>query len=124
MARKEYKKYKRTKFLLYIVASLMILAVLLLYFAKSSVPPSYKEQVAKCLTSKDAVMYGASWCGHCAEQKSLFGDAFEFLNYVECTEQQELCTAKNIEGYPTWEINGKLYPGVFSLESLAEMAGC
>ena len=39
---------------------------------------------AKCLASKQAKMYGLYWCPHCAEQKEMFGKAFQYVPYVEC----------------------------------------
>lgn len=84
---------------------------------------------AKCLSVNGAKMYGASWCGHCQNQKKMFGDAWNFMNYVECDPRTEgadsaLCLSKGIQGYPTWEISGKLYPGEMSFEKLAELSGC
>jgi len=81
--------------------------------------------LAKCLTEKGAKMYGASWCSHCANQKKMFGDAFQYIDYVECdTTGQEECNSAGIEGYPTWTINGQKYPGETSLENLAQLSGC
>ena len=37
--------------------------------------------------------------------------------------QVELCKAANIPGFPTWEIDGKLYPGEQTLEELEEIVG-
>ncbi len=87
------------------------------------------EDFAKCLTEKEVKMYGGFWCGHCQNQKKKFGDAWDFVNYVECdargeNAQVDLCIAKGIGGYPTWEINGKLYPGEMTLERLAELSWC
>ncbi len=73
-------------------------------------------------------MYGAYWCPHCKNQKDLFGAAASQLNYIECdprghNPQPGLCRQANIQGYPTWEINGKLYPGTRTLQELAELSG-
>ena len=35
----------------------------------------------------------------------------------------EMCKAANIPGFPTWEIDGKLYPGEQTLEELEEIVG-
>lgn len=88
---------------------------------------SYPQKLANHLKAKGAVMYGAYWCPHCAEQKSLFGSAAASLPYVECdpqgsNPQPDLCQAKNIQGYPSWEIDGQLYTGVKSLEELAQLS--
>lgn len=89
---------------------------------------SYEARLAKHLTAQDAKMYGAFWCPHCADQKEMFGSAIDQIPYVECDPegeeaQPQLCRDKNIEGYPTWEINGELYPGTRSLEELAQLSG-
>lgn len=84
--------------------------------------------LAKHLTSVGAKMYGAWWCPHCHSQKQLFGkQAFSKIKYIECDNrgkkpQQKLCIDANIKGFPTWEINGELYPGVRELEELAELS--
>ncbi|KAG5181373.1 hypothetical protein JKP88DRAFT_346718 [Tribonema minus] len=38
-------------------------------------------------------------------------------------ERADLCRAKDVPGYPTWEINGELYPGEKSLEELERISG-
>ena len=85
--------------------------------------------LAEHLTAKGAVMYSAYWCPHCHEQKELFGkEASAKLKIVECApdgrnNQADLCRAKNIQGFPSWEINGKLDSGVKPLQKLAELSG-
>jgi len=82
------------------------------------------DDFAKCLTSKGTVLYGAELCGHCKQQKEMFGESFKYVNYVECPENQALCNQKGITGYPTWIINGMPYPGVQPFEKLKELTGC
>ena len=85
--------------------------------------------LAEHLTASGAKIYTAYWCPHCHEQKELFGrQATEKLTVIECApdgrnSQRELCEAKKIEGYPTWEINGQLDSGVKPLAKLAEASG-
>ncbi len=76
----------------------------------------------------NAKMYGAYWCPHCTQQKEMFGNAIKSINYVECDPRGEnakpnLCKIAKVTGYPTWEINGKQYVGVQSLEELAKSSG-
>lgn len=84
--------------------------------------------LAQHLSDTGAKMYGAFWCGHCLDQKQLFGqEAVKELTYIECdpngkNPQPNLCQAANIEGYPTWEINGQLYSGLLSLQELADLS--
>merc|ERR1711879_874589 len=80
--------------------------------------------VAQDLKRIGAKMYGAYWCGHCYNQKGTLGkEAMSLLAYVECDasgydNKNKLCESKKVEGYPTWEINGKFYSGEQSLDSL------
>jgi uncharacterized membrane protein/glutaredoxin len=84
--------------------------------------------LATHLDDVGATMYGAYWCPHCLEQKELFGkEAFSKVKYVECdpggeNPQPKLCQDKGIQGYPTWEINGKFYSGIQSLPELAKLS--
>jgi len=85
--------------------------------------------LARHLTSSGAAIYTAYWCPHCHEQKELFGrQATAELKVIECApdghdNQKALCDSKKLQGFPTWEINGKLESGVKPLAKLAEMSG-
>jgi uncharacterized membrane protein len=85
--------------------------------------------LAKHLTAKGALMYTAYWCPHCHEQKELFGkEATAQLKIVECApdgknSQAELCKTKQIQGFPSWEINNTIESGVKPLAKLAAMSG-
>lgn len=91
---------------------------------------SAEMALAEHLTQQGARMFGAYWCPHCHEQKELFGrQAFAKINYVECdpegaNSQTDLCRSiPEVQGYPSWEINGQYYAGRLSLERLAEISG-
>lgn len=91
---------------------------------------TFAGRLAQHLTASGAKMYGAFWCPHCKDQKTLFGDAVKEVPYVECApdknnprKQSDLCRSKKIEGYPTWEFSGKLYEGQKSLSELADLSG-
>jgi hypothetical protein len=50
------------------------------------------------------------------------------LKVIECAPdgvgaQVEICKSRRIEGFPTWEINGKLSSGVKTLNQLADLSG-
>ncbi len=85
--------------------------------------------LARHLTKIGAKEYIAWWCPHCHEQKLLFGkEAYKEITHVECAEggidpRPDLCKTANIESFPSWEIKGKLYPGVKSLNELADLSG-
>lgn len=84
-------------------------------------------ELASSLQAMDAKMYGAYWCSHCYDQKEVLGkQAFGKITYVECSKdgvnsQTKLCRSKDVPGYPTWEIQGQLYPGQQDLEELEEL---
>ena len=83
-----------------------------------------QSDFAKCLSETGAVMYGSSSCGHCNEQKAQFGDAFNYINYVECARYQQECQEKGIKGVPTWIIDDEQYVGMQSLSALSMITGC
>ena len=86
-------------------------------------------ELAKYLKVKGVVKYSAYWCPNCLNQSELFGkQAYKELNVVECARdgknsQTQLCIDKEIKGFPTWEINGKLFLGVLSLDELSRLTG-
>ena len=92
---------------------------------------STKESIAlaKFLKNNGVVKYSAYWCPNCLDQSELFGkEAYKELNVVECARdgknsQTQLCIDKKIEGFPSWEINGKIIIGVQTLKELSELAG-
>ncbi len=85
---------------------------------------------AKCLSSRGAVMYGAYWCPHCAEQKATLGGGLPHIKYIECDAKSpdgrpELCQKANIQSYPTW-IMPRQNPliGSQTLAELSTWSGC
>jgi len=134
------------KFILIIVAVAAVSAGLIFYASKSNgskndttastsgattgenTDPAYIEKLAKFLTAKGMIMYGAYWCPHCKAQKELFGDAFKYVDYVECDPQgpnanPDECTAQGVDGYPTWIYQGTKYSGQKALSELAQIVG-
>ena len=54
--------------------------------------------------------------------------AYMELNVIECARdgknsQTQLCIDKNIKGFPSWEINGKIILGVQTLKELSKLSG-
>lgn len=74
-------------------------------------------------------MYGAWWCPHCATQKKMFGSAFQYVKYIECSSPQRtmlpVCAQANIESFPTWEFaDGSRQTATLSLEQLSQASAC
>lgn len=93
---------------------------------------STSEQLAlaRHLKASGAKFYGAYWCRFCGQQRTMFGaEAVAALPYVECAADgyqsaSAACRSKQeVSGYPTWEINGKFYGGMQSLDELAALSG-
>ena len=84
--------------------------------------------LADHLSSIGTKKYGAWWCPHCHAQQALFGkDAFEKITYMECDPEGQdskttACQTAGVQSFPTWEINGELYPGVHQLAELASLS--
>ncbi len=89
----------------------------------SSKPGQY-DAFAQGLPEKGATMYGTEWCSHCQNQKKEFGKSFDYINYVDCDRNKKECLLADVEGYPTWKINGTNYPGEQRLSRLAYLTGC
>ncbi|MEM4605989.1 MAG: hypothetical protein QW103_03080 [Candidatus Pacearchaeota archaeon] len=115
------------KILIYtsIVVIILIVSGAYLYFNMTgrAIENYNKEKLAKYLAEKGAIMYGTEWCSFCNKQKSLFGDSFKYINYIDCDKKPEECFMAEIKGYPTWKIDGKNYIGFKSLEELVKMSG-
>ena len=83
--------------------------------------------LAADLSRLDARMFGAYWCSHCYEQKERMGfEAMQKIPYIECSKeglnsQNGLCKERDVPGYPTWEINGQLFPGEQELDELEDI---
>ena len=96
-------------------------------------PPSVKgistpSQIALAnhLSKTGAKFYGAYWCSYCLRQRSMFGaGGSRALPYVECADdgyKAQRCP-KEVTGYPSWEIRGKLYGGMQTLQQLQVLSG-
>lgn len=88
------------------------------------------DALAGCLADKGAKLYGAYWCGHCAQQKAMFGEGIKYVTYIECDSRGEnadpsACTAAGIEAFPTWILaDGTKLIGTQQLETLAVKTAC
>ncbi len=83
------------------------------------------DAFAKCLTEKGATFYGTEWCSHCNNQKKLFGDSLQYVNFVDCEKNPSICSREGITGYPTWKLgDGTPLVGGQQLSTLASATGC
>ena len=82
-------------------------------------------EIALKLKHAGAKVYGVTQCGWTKRQRDLFGGrdstarkALEDI-YVEC-HTTDMCP--DVQGYPTWEVSGKKFPGFKGIEQLEEMS--
>ncbi len=121
---------KNTIAVIFTLIVILVIGGIISAVRKTAVESKVLEPFAQCLNDSGAKFYGAYWCPHCNQQKSLFGRAHKSLPYVECSTpdgkgQTEVCTEEGIESYPTWKFaDGTTSNGVTSLEVLAEKTGC
>lgn len=84
---------------------------------------------AQCLTDSGATLYGSFQCGHCVEQKEMFGNAIAYVNYVECGPLSgpinQVCIDEGLQAFPTWKFgDGTEVVRKLPLEELARRTGC
>lgn len=119
------EKNKNHNYIIWAIIIVMIVIVSVFFMSKSASAPINYDDFAKCTASNGFTLYGAAWCGHCAAQKALFGEAFQHVNYVECPENIDLCKERGILNYPTWQDEtGRKYEGEQSLKTLSEITNC
>jgi len=109
---------------------LIVTAVIAAYFIGRHRRVSHLNAFAQCLSAKQIKIYGAYWCPHCADQKEVFGSAFQYVAYVECgikgsrAEAPE-CMQAGVKRFPTWQFSdGERKEGTMQLKALSEKSGC
>lgn len=116
-------------YLLYAGAVIVVIGIIIFGASQKKTAMNY-ENFAQCLTENGLTMYGTWWCSHCQNQKDEFGDAFSYVNYVECSPpglraMNEECEQAGIEGFPTWtDAQGNILPGEKTMTDLSEISGC
>ena len=108
---------------------IIIILLLSIFLVGCGVGDKYTE-FAKCLTKEQVVMYGSFWCPHCNNMKQKFGNAIQYLNYIECDERgtdgnPELCKQKDVKYLPTFEFkDGTKLNGEITFKILSDKTGC
>jgi hypothetical protein len=112
------------------IAALIAAAFAGAYYLGLRTRASRIDGFAKCLAAKQAKMYGAFWCSHCAEQKELFGPSFQYVPYVECgipgsRAEAPQCVQAGVKRFPTWQFaDGERREATLPLQALSEKTGC
>lgn len=112
------------------IVLVVCVGALLAWWAYAVTQPGKYDTLASCLKERGAVFYGAFWCSHCKNQKTMFGKSASLLPYVECSSpdgqtQLQACKDEHIVTYPTWVFpDESRQTGEISLKTLAEKTGC
>ena len=129
MGKRKHKNQKKDNTIYYVAGALAVI-VLVIVFAVGRPTGQVVagdgefDEFATCLTDNGAIFYGTEWCGFCQQQKAMFGASMENVNFIDCDQNRDTCMSEGITGYPTWKINGQLYPGLQQLTRLSELTGC
>jgi len=68
-------------------------------------------------------MYSTPTCPYCLKQKEMFGESFQHINNVDCTQEYERCS--KLKGVPAWELSdGTMVEGMQQLTTLATITNC
>ena len=94
--------------------------------AESSQSNDFIVRLAKHLRDNGMVLYGSSQSYETKEQKELFGDAVDNIDYVDCdvatnSSNPDECIGKNITIYPTWTYKGERFETIETLSELAKI---
>ena len=118
-----------------LVTGIIIVAILVSFIVfnitgNTKKAPNKYDSFAKCITDNGVKMYGAYWCSHCNNQKEMFGNSWQYINYIECSlpnkaGQTQVCTQAGIKAYPTWEFqDGKRLDGELTFAQLSQYSNC
>lgn len=116
-----------------IVAGVLALVVViggLLLAGKIDNGPSIHDKFAQCIKDSGAKFFGTFWCPHCQNQKKIFGNAKQYLPYIECSTadakgQLPICATNEIMSYPTWVFpDNSTSTGEQTLENLSVKTSC
>jgi hypothetical protein len=125
---REQPNPNRTRYIM--IAIVIVIAFAAAYYFLWYKRTSRLDAFAKCLTAKQAKMYGAFWCPHCEEQKEKFGSSFQYAPYIECGIKgskgiEPVCTQAGIKRFPTWIFaDGTRVEGEHELDFLGQETGC
>jgi hypothetical protein len=125
---REHPNPNRTRYIM--IAIVIVIAFAAAYYFLWYKRTSRLDAFAKCLTAKQAKMYGAFWCPHCEEQKEKFGSSFQYAPYIECGIKgskgiEPVCTQAGIKRFPTWIFaDGTRVEGEHELDFLGQETGC
>ncbi len=118
-------KNKTKKLVINLITVIIILGLIGVLLAVRNSPNNNNttEEIAKCI-GENAILYTQLGCHACEAQEEMFGEYYKYLTIIDCWDERETCTEKQIEYTPTWIINNEKVIGVQEIEKLQELTGC
>ena len=104
-------------------STITVTVVVALPLVRIDTTESERQELRQKLVETGATLYGVSSCAYTQRQLVDLGTTEHFtqgLDYVDCEVKAAFCRQMNVTLYPTWQINGQLYPEYYSLEKLSE----
>lgn len=125
---------KEQKWIIAIVVALVAMGGIFLSLSKKAEPTIKNEEVnftdfGQYLKDQGVVLYGASTCPHCQNQKKTLGDGTWQAVYTECIvpgkrQLAKACEDAKIEAFPTWAFkDGSTKVGEISVDELMKITG-
>ncbi|MGC9599219.1 MAG: hypothetical protein ABSE18_02425 [Minisyncoccia bacterium] len=130
MTEEQERQTKRVRRATWIFIAIAAALSVFLYLKNLPPPNGTYDAFAKCIASTTTKFYGAFWCSHCEDQKREFGNAAQYLPYIECSTpdgsgETKACQDAGITEYPTWYFpDGSSSTGVQSPQMLSQKTGC
>lgn len=103
-----------------IIIVVIILSVIIL---SNNAESKVSSETAQCI-GENSHLYVQLGCHYCEQQEAMFGKNYKHLNVTDCFYEKDKCINMNIQGTPTWIINGQQYVGVKQIEELKRLTGC
>ena len=104
-----------------ILSIIIILIIIAIFWLKGNGEINEKEAIC---VGENSVLYVKLGCPACEKQKEMFGEFYQYLTIIDCSNNLQECMDAEIIGTPTWIINEKLHPRVQSIEKLKQLTGC
>ncbi|HVM76925.1 MAG TPA: hypothetical protein VMU07_02105 [Candidatus Paceibacterota bacterium] len=126
----ETPSHKRIMISIWVLLAISAASAGYVYYKGLPPPKGMYDAFAKCIASTTTKFYGAWWCPHCHNQKNEFGDAAQFLPYIECStpdggHQTQVCIDAGIKNYPTWVFpDGSTTTGETALDVISKKTNC
>tara|TARA_Y100000992_G_C20927014_1_gene332579 strand:+ start:53 stop:415 length:363 start_codon:yes stop_codon:yes gene_type:complete len=108
-----------------VIAAMILLVVIGIFsFGSYHFYAEYElySAVEKLRKNNWKVFLDTSKCGYCVRQVRFLGDYLKKLNVVHCDNIDNKEECKGIKAFPTWEKEGKQFPGSrFSAQALSKL---